>query len=138
MKMIRELYNKYKSILLYGFFGVCTTLVNWISYFLLYEVFGVKNVPATIVAWILAVAFAFLPNKIWVFNSRSFERKVVLYEMWTFVAARLATGVLDVLIMYVSVDLLHWHAGLWKLLSNIIVIIANYALSKIVIFKAGE
>lgn len=135
MSKIKVLFFKYKSFIMYAFFGVCTTLVNWVSYFLLYNVAKIPNVPSTIVAWLLAVAFAFITNKLWVFDSKSFNSKTLIHEIWTFIAARLLTGVLDVGVMYLTVDILGWNAMLWKLLSNIIVIIINYILSKMIVFK---
>lgn len=138
MKKIKELLFKYKSFIMYAIFGVCTTLLNWASYYLFYNIAGIPNVPSTIIAWVLAVAFAFITNKLWVFESRSFEKKILLHEIWTFTAARLATGILDVGIMYLTVDVLGWNSTLWKLLSNIVVIILNYVLSKLVVFKKGR
>lgn len=135
MKKIKQLIEKYKSVISYLFFGVCTTLINWISYYLFYNVIKVPNVPSTIIAWLLAVIFAFITNKLWVFSSKSFDAKTLLHEIWTFLAARIATGVLDVAFMYVTVDVLCWNSTLMKLLSNIIVVIINYILSKLLIFK---
>lgn len=135
MNKIKKLFLKYKSLIMYAFFGVCTTLVNWVSYYLLYNIANIPNVPSTVIAWLLAVSFAFITNKLWVFDSRSFKRKVLIHEIWTFMAARLITGLLDVGIMYLTVDVLGWNATLWKLLSNIIVIILNYVLSKLIVFK---
>ncbi len=132
---MRELFIKYKSLISYAFFGVCTTLINWGVYYLCYNIIHIANVPSTIIAWFLAVVFAFITNKIWVFDSKSFDSKTLLHEIWTFTASRIATGVLDVVIMYVAVDVLTMNSTVWKLISNIIVIILNYILSKLIIFK---
>lgn len=117
---MKKIILKYKSIIAYLFFGVLTTLINWGSYFLCYNIVQIPNVPSTIIAWILAVAFAFITNKIWVFGSKSFNGKVLLYEIWTFLAARLITGILDVVIMYFAVDVFAMNSTVWKLISNII------------------
>lgn len=138
MNFLKELFTKYRSLISYAFFGVCTTLINWVSYILFYDVLHVENVPSTIIAWGFAVAFAFITNKIWVFNSKSFSAKTLLYETFTFIAARIATGLLDVLIMYISVDVLMWNAAIWKLISNVIVIVLNYFFSKLMIFKKNK
>ncbi len=135
---MKKLFTKYKSIIAYLFFGVLTTLINWGSYFLCYNILKIPNVPSTIIAWILAVIFAFITNKIWVFNSKSFAGKVLLRELWTFIAARLVTGILDVVIMYFAVDVFAMNSTVWKLISNIIVIILNYIFSKLIIFKKGN
>ena len=91
--------------------------------------------PSTALAWLLAVIFAFATNKKWVFDSQSMEWKVLLYELASFFACRIATGVFDMAVMYVAVDVMAWNEMLWKLLSNVIVIILNYVASKLVIFK---
>jgi len=133
--MIKKLYNKYKDLILYGIFGVLTTAINWIVYKLFYSILGVSNVASTCVAWILAVIFAFITNKIWVFDSKSFAKKVVIKELTAFLSARIATGVLDVLIMWIAVDKMGYNEDIWKLISNVIVIIINYIASKLIIFK---
>ena len=135
---MKNLLMKYKGFILYAVFGVCTTLINWGTYYLWYSIIYIPNVLSTISAWIVAVAFAFITNKIWVFDSKSFEGKTLLFEIWTFIAARLATGALDVAIMYFAVDVFAMNSTVWKLISNIIVIVLNYILSKLVIFKKGN
>ena len=132
---MKKIILKYKSIIAYLIFGVLTTLINWGSYFLCYNIVQIPNVPSTIIAWILAVAFAFITNKIWVFGSKSFNGKVLLHEIWTFLAARLITGILDVVIMYFAVDVFAMNSTVWKLISNIIVIVLNYIFSRLIIFK---
>ena len=129
---IKNIYKTYKMPLLYIFFGGLTTLVNIIVYFLCYDIAKLTNVLSTIIAWLLSVIFAFITNKIYVFESHS---KSVLYELSTFFACRLGTGILDLGIMFFTVDILHWNALLMKILSNILVIILNYVLSKVIIFK---
>lgn len=127
--------KKHKEFLLYAFFGILTTLVNIVSYYLLYNMLFIKNVPAVIISWALSVAFAFFTNKLFVFESRSFKLSIVLRESATFFSARLFTGILDVIIMYIAVDLLLLDSLFWKIVSNVIVVILNYILSKIWIFK---
>ena len=138
MEKIKELFAKYKEQILYVFFGGLTTLINWGAYALCYNVLGISNVPSVIIAWILGVAFAFVTNKIWVFESRSFDTKTVMRELWTFVAARLATGLLDLGIMYLAVDVLGGNGNVWKLISNVIVIILNYVFSKLIVFRKQD
>ena len=127
--------QKHKSIIAYMFFGVLTTLINWGSYFLCYNIVHIPNVLSTIIAWVLAVEFAFITNKLWVFDSKTFNKNVLLHEMWTFLAARLITEILDITIMYFAVDIFALNSTVWKLISNIIVILLNYIFSKFIIFK---
>ncbi|MBQ4226840.1 MAG: GtrA family protein [Clostridia bacterium] len=138
MEKLKGLFLKYKEQILYVFFGGLTTMINWGAYALCYNVLGVSNVPSVIIAWILGVAFAFVTNKIWVFESRSFDTKTVLRELWTFVAARLATGLLDLGIMYLAVDVLGGNGNVWKLISNVVVIILNYVFSKLIVFRKRD
>lgn len=135
MKLIKELFEKYKDIILYVFFGGCTTVINVITYFLCFNLMHIPNVVSTAIAWVIAVAFAFITNKLFVFDSKSFEKSIIIHEILTFFGSRVATGVLEVGIMFVAVDMLHWNALIWKILCNIIVIILNYVASKLIIFK---
>lgn len=121
-----------KELILYVVFGALTTLINIISYNLLYYVAHIANVPANIIAWILSVAFAYFTNRAWVFEK---SNKNALKEATEFVSARLFTGLLDLLIMFLFVDVLKWEAGIIKVASNVLVIILNYLLSKLWIFK---
>ena len=133
MKII-NLIKKNKFIILYLIFGVLTTIINIICYISLYYGLKFSNVLSTIIAWIFAVAFAFFTNKIYVFCSKSFKFTIFFYELLTFFSSRIITGILDIIIMWLSVDYFGWNATLWKLASNIIIIILNYIFSKNFIF----
>lgn len=133
--MIRKLFTKYRSFMFYAIFGVLTTLVNLVAYHLYYNKAGMSNTLSNVIAWVLAVAFAYITNKIWVFDSKSFRWKVLKREIPAFISCRLATGIMDLVIMYICVDVMGWHANLMKLMSNVLVIILNYVFSKLIIFK---
>ena len=120
---------------MYGIFGVLTTIENLVVYNLFYYKAGINNTISNIIAWILAVAFAYITNKLWVFDSKSWKMSVLRREVTAFVSCRLATGIMDLVIMYICVDILGWHAMLMKLASNVLVIILNYIFSKLIIFK---
>ena len=124
-----------KQLILYLFFGVCTTVINTICYGILYELLLVNNVLSTILAWLAAVIFAFVTNKVFVFESNRNNATEKLSEITSFFGCRILTGILDVVIMAVAVDYLRWNGLLWKLISNIIVTIINYIASKFFIFK---
>ena len=138
MKTVKKLLRRYRHLLLYALFGVGTTVINGGVYYLTYVVFGLSNVLSTVLAWLVAVAFAFVTNKIWVFRRPAFRRETILYESVTFAVSRLATGLLDVAIMYVAVDVLARNAVAWKLISNVLVVVGNYLLSKFVTFHADD
>ena len=124
-----------KQLILYLFFGVCTTAINTICYGILYELLLVNNVLSPILAWLAAVIFAFVTNKVFVFESKRNNATEKLSEITSFFGCRILTGILDVVIMAVAVDYLRWNGLLWKLISNIIVTIINYIASKFFIFK---
>lgn len=135
IEKIKALMIKYKGLILYGVFGVLTTIINIATYAVCYRVIGIANVPSDIIAWVVGVAFAFITNKLYVFGSKSMDMKTLFPELAKFVAARLATGVLDVIIMFIGVDVMHGPDVILKVASNVIVIILNYVLSKLVVFK---
>ncbi len=132
---IAKFIKKYKDLILYLFFGGLTTLINLIIYHISYTLFQIPNILSTVIAWIFAVVFAYLTNKLWVFHSKAFDVTTLKHEIPTFFTARILTGILDVGIMYIAVDALQRNATLWKLISNLLVVILNYSASKLVIFK---
>jgi putative flippase GtrA len=135
MTKIKNLFEKYKSVISYLFFGVCTTVVNIVIYYISYNLLNISNVLSTIIAWIVSVIFAFITNKWFVFESKTLDLKVLGYEFASFIGCRILTGVIDVAIMYVAVDCFMWNGVIWKIISNIIVVILNYVASKLIIFK---
>ena len=127
--------KKYKGLILYGIFGVATTLVNILVYFICSKLFNLDVIPGTIIAWFIAVVFAFITNKTFVFESKTKELNDLIREIVEFFSCRLLTGILDMIIMYVFVSKLHFNDMIIKVFSNVIVIILNYVASKLVIFK---
>ena len=130
--------KKHKSAILYLVFGGLTTLINIVSYSLLYYVAQISNSVSNILAWVVSVLFAFITNKLFVFEKKSFAFAAFLFEIGSFFLFRLATGVLDLAIMYLFVDILEYNALIMKILSNLIVIILNYFASKFFVFKKKE
>ena len=130
--------SKHKSFIAYGVFGVFTTIVNIVTYNVCYSRLGISNTLSNIAAWVLAVTFAYLTNKAWVFDSKSWKWEVLRREIPAFIGCRLATGILDIIIMYICVDVLKWPALLMKIASNVLVIILNYVFSKLVIFRKNR
>ncbi|MBQ6376505.1 MAG: GtrA family protein [Lachnospiraceae bacterium] len=133
--MLRKLFVQYNGLILYGIFGVLTTVVNIVSYYLLAHLLRVPVVISTALAWCVSVLFAYFTNRKWVFHSTADGRRAVLKEMAAFFACRLGTGVLDLGIMYVFADQLQFHDVAVKAVSNILVIVLNYVFSKVLIFR---
>ena len=132
---LKDLYYRYKGVIKYVVFGALTTLLNVIIYYLFYNLLMLPNTLSVIIAWVISVAFAFVTNKLFVFESKSWEAKIATKEALDFVLCRLATGFLEVALMFLLVDILKFNGTLMKLATNIIVIILNYVASKLLIFK---
>ena len=130
-------FNKFKEGLLYLFFGGCTTLVNIISFFV-FRKLNISIYISNIVAWLIAVVFAFVTNKLFVFESRGKEFKETLKEAVSFFAFRVVSLLFDMGIMYVLIDLLSSNEMFAKVASNVFVIIINYVFSKLFIFAGNK
>lgn len=135
MKLLKSLFLKYRELILYVFFGGLTTLVNWAGYWLLADVFHVPYLWATAIAQILSILFAYVTNRIWVFESKAKGFSAVFWEMVRFFGCRAASFVLDLLCMRIGVGGLHINDMVMKLLSNVIVVIVNYVFSKLIVFR---
>lgn len=135
MNTLINLFIKNKSMILYILFGGLTTLVNIVAYHICYEVLLISNFLSTIIAWLFSVIFAYLTNRIFVFESKASGIEAWIQEILSFFGCRIATGVMDTVIMVVAVDYLHQNSMLWKVISNILVIVINYIASKYLIFK---
>ena len=135
MKQFKSLWEHYRELILYVFFGGCTTLINILIYFLCRQWLAMEVVAADVVAWLLAVIFAYITNKLFVFESKSWRAKLVAKELAAFMAARLFSLGVDVVMLYVTVELLEWWELPMKVLANVVVIVINYIFSKWIIFR---
>ena len=119
----------------YGVVGTITTIINIVSYDIFARGLGIQYIISTVLAWTVAVIFAFFSNKFIVFQRKSMERHIVMKEFLEFISSRIATGIVDIIIMYLGVSILHQN-DLWvKTASNIITIVLNYILGKFIVFK---
>ncbi len=123
--------KKIKEIFFYLLFGGLTTIVNIVSFYLLDKA-ELTTALATSLSWLISVIFAFVTNKLFVFESRS---KSIFKELLSFFGCRIFTGVLDLLIMLLFVDVLDFNSLLIKIISNVLVVVLNYIFSKFLIFK---
>ena len=140
-ELIKKLINK--ETITYIIFGVGSTVVNLAVFKLFDLIFTAVTdtdlvLLTNLIAWVAAVVFAFVTNKIWVFESKSIKPAVLTKEISSFFACRLLTGFLDVGIMWLGVDLLHFNSTLLKIVANIVVIVLNYVASKLFIFKSKK
>lgn len=125
MKLDREL-------VLYVVFGTFTFFVNIIVYFLFENVFGVNYLISNVIAWFFSVLFAYVTNRIWVFESKSPD---ILKEMSLFFGGRIFSGVVDTALMYLFIDVMTIGDDISKIIVQVIVIILNYVFSKLIVFK---
>lgn len=120
---------------MYVVFGGVTTIVNYGVYALFYYPFKLSGSVSNIIAWVLSMLVAFVTNKIWVFESKSWKPTLALRELGEFALGRLLTGVLETAAIAIFVDTLHQNAIFWKIVTSIIVIIVNYIVSKLIVFR---
>lgn len=155
MKKIWRQIEKYKEIISYLFWGVMTTLVSWLSYSLFAILLRGQAASVTILgfhtsmvvlvsnilSWICAVSFAFVTNKLWVFNSKSWSVRVFMPELGKFISARLVTGLLEIVLVPLLVGIglnqtiLEIEGMAAKVAVSVLIVVLNYVFSKIFIFK---
>ena len=135
--MIKKTYIKYKEIINYLIFGILTTIISLITYYTLILTILNPNNPielqiANIISWIFSVTFAYITNKKYVFNS---HEKNVKKEILKFYSSRISTLFIDIILMFIFVSILKLNDKIIKIFVQIIVIISNYILSKLIVFK---
>ena len=138
MDRIRALFARYGDILSYLFFGVLTTAVNYLIYLPCYNALGLSAAASNVIAWAGAVAFAYVTNKPFVFQSHDWSAKTVLPELARFVGCRVGSGLLETAIIFLTVDWLGLNGNAMKLFTSILVVILNYIGSKLLVFKKGS
>ena len=136
---MRNFFSKYWDVLLYLIFGGLTTLVNFLVYFPLYNLQGLSGAFSNVIAWLVAVIFAFLTNKPFVFQSYDWSVKTVLPEATKFVGCRILSGLMETLSIWMFVDLLRWNGNWIKIIVSVMVVILNFIFSKWIVFiKKGK
>lgn len=121
-----------KEVVSYVIFGILTTVVNIVVYYFFGDILGVNYVISNIIAWFLSVLFAYVTNRIWVFESKNDN---ILKEVVLFFGGRAFSGVLDTLLMVLFIEVLLVGDFISKIIIQIIVVILNYVISKLIVFK---
>ena len=134
LRIFRPFYLRHKDVLLYIFFGGLTTLVSIGSFALADLVLGLNELIANIISWIFAVTFAYVTNRIWVFHSQATGR-AIWSEAASFYGGRLLTLGIEELLLLVFVTLLHLNSMLIKIIAQFVVLISNYFISKLLVFR---
>ena len=135
---MKKLLIKYKSQLLYMFFGFFTMVIDVGVYQLCFSTLYVPNVLSNLISWLFSVAFSFITNKIWVYGSRSMEAKTLLKEGFAYFTGRGISLVVGTAIMVFGVDIMAWNSFIMKLVSTAIIIIINYGFGFFVFKKLEE
>lgn len=133
--MIKKLLEMYREVISYLFFGVLTTVVNFIIYFACTNILDMNYLIANALSWAGAVAFAYFTNRTWVFKSKTKGFCAIMKEMTTFVGCRVLSGVMDMIIMFVSVDIVGISDDAAKFITQVVVVVLNYIFSKLIIFR---
>lgn len=137
IERIKELCQKNRQILLYLVFGVLTTAVDWGLSFLLYAC-DVNVHVADVIAWIAAVLFAFVTNRLLVFESNRQDVLSVGKELVGFAGGRVITLILQELIIVLLYDVLRWNPYVVKILAAVVVVVLNYVISKFFVFRKNK
>lgn len=146
---MKRLFEKYKELITYVVFGVLTTLVNFVCFWLFNKILGEKlYLLSNIIAWVISVIFAYVTNKLWVFESKSWKPSVIGREIPEFVGARVFSLLIEEGGLWLFVDVLNFDKFgftlfgfdvtgklIAKVVLAVIVVILNYIFSKLVIFK---
>ena len=127
--------NKFKETFLYVFFGVLTTVVNIGIYFIFTRIFRIDYFTSNTVALIISILFAYITNKFFVFKSKSIEKILLIKEFISFISCRLLSGIVEIIIMLLMINILGINDFVVKIISNIIVIILNFIFSKYIVFR---
>lgn len=130
-----DILKRYRESIMYLVFGGLTVGVNIATYIGLTRIIELNYMVANIIAWIVAVIFAYITNKFFVFESNNTELKFLIKEFTSFVSCRLLSGVMEMILMYVMIDMMGINDFITKIFTNILVIVLNYVLSKVIIFK---
>ena len=136
MEKIKEQYFKYKEIINYLVFGGLATVVNFVTYFIVARLIGIDEVLSSGISWFFSVLFAYITNKLFVFESKTEGIKAILIEMGSFFLARIVSGILcDVGTFAIMVRVFNINDLFAKVVTQIMVVIVNYVFSKLIIFR---
>ena len=135
IQKVKILVLQYWDVFTYLIFGVLTTIVNYAIYLPAHNLLGFSATLNNTISWVVAVAFAFVTNKPFVFKSHDWSSETVVPELTKFVSCRIASGAAETLILLVTVDILNWNGNVWKLVTQLLVIVLNYVGSKFLVFR---
>lgn len=136
MNNIKKIINK--EIILYVIFGILTTIINLTVYYLFSNIININYLISNAIAWIISVVFAYITNKFFVFNSSYINKDVIIEEFIKFMNCRLISGLSEVVLLFLFVDLLLMNDIVAKLIIGVLVALINFIFSKVFIFKGVD
>lgn len=137
-RIFEPFYKKHKEILMYLFFGFVTFALSVVTFVLFNKTFCINELFANILSWLICVMVAFLTNRTWVFNAETKGRKEFVNQMLNFYAGRLLTLILEEAILGIFITWLGFDSVVVKIVAQALVIITNYVISKLWVFKKNE
>ncbi len=138
LKFFTDYYREHKEGMRYLVFGALSTLVNIFVFTLAYDFVNLSTTISNVIAWIVAVIFAYITNKFFVFFTKAKDIKDLIREIAAFFGARVFTLVVETIFLNIFIDKLGFNSILMKIISNILVIILNFIFSKLFIFKKED
>ena len=133
--MLKKLMKKYEELIMYIIVGVCTMIVSLVSYFIMANTLQMYYQAANIISWVLAVAFAYVTNKKYVFKSPYTSVQATTKELVSFVSSRVASLLVEILIMFFFVQVCQIDDNIVKLMNQVLVTVLNYIFSKFWVFR---
>lgn len=130
-----DMYRKYEEGINYLIFGFLAFVLNYILYYIFSGVLNIHHLVSTVLSWALTVVFAYWTNRTFVFKSKNKDAKALWEEFISFIGARVATEILELGLMFLMVDFAGLNEYISKFVCQVLVIVANYFLSKLWIFK---
>lgn len=135
LNIFEGFYKKNKSVLLYLFFGALTTFFSIAIYYIFGTVFELNEHIANVISWICAVTFAFVTNRIWVFNAPTKTLKELFVQGRNFYGGRLFTLGVEEIILLVFITLLKFDKNIVKIIAQVVILVLNYIVSKMFVFR---
>ncbi|MBQ7618252.1 MAG: GtrA family protein [Desulfovibrio sp.] len=132
-----EISKQNHELIAYLIFGLLTTLINYVVYFFCLLILNFDYLLSNTLAWILAVLFAFITNKLYVFHSLQWDFFIAFRECWQFFSARIFSLLIESALLWFCVEQLELSEKITKVFTNVLVIVLNYLISKTIIFKKG-
>lgn len=137
LRIFQPFYKKNKEILLYLFFGGLSFIVSISTYAGVNIGLGINELIANVLSWVITVLFAFLTNRIWVFQAPTNGAKEFVKQMAAFYSGRIITLIIEEVILLIFITWLGFNSLLIKTIAQVIVILLNYVISKLIIFRSN-